>query len=254
MSCSKFFQRTAVAVDLCRRPCIRHVIVSVNDMTAVAGDPVVPISVRDIKATWKPIRVTPCCINITGGLIGNNAFMANSIQCQMHECTWTFIELDKNAKWFLKAVAGHDKGRLKGTLHTVGMISDICDKIDSIGFQPLTAVVEPAVAEHANNCSDDADPMNQLGDVGSLTLHQNRLAHKTLKPSRKKRTTRDRARVSHTSAASMCRARPDAHEGDKRVCETKIQPEITNLFAVRVHRLVRSPRRRRIPLPQHRPC
>ena len=249
----KMFGRTAVAVALHERPCIHYVIMPVKDMTAVAGDPIVPIAVRDIKATWKPIRVIQGCINITGGFIGNNAFMANSIQYQMDEFTWTFIELDKNAKWFLKAVAGHDKGRLKGTLLTVGIVSDIRDKINSICFQPPTAVAEPAVAEPAV-AEDVTDPMNQLDDIVISDASPKPTGKQNTKTKEKrKRTTRDCARVSHASAASTCRARPDANEGDKRLCQAQIQHEIANLFAVRLHRLVRSLRRRRKPLPQHRP-
>ncbi|MDP7560748.1 MAG: hypothetical protein QF745_09425 [Planctomycetota bacterium] len=98
------------------------------------------------------MQVTQTLMNVSGGF--STGFLAvNSIGYTVGDTTHTFVQLDKNAPWFLKGVGGPKIK--KGELKAVDVIQDIRDEFHIVGG-------EAAVAGEG---AQEDDPMDGLDDV-----------------------------------------------------------------------------------------
>ena len=57
------------------------------------------------KGRWQPVSIVTGIVSIKGGY-NTRGEAAQSIQYQIRDTTHLFVELDKNAPWFLKGVGG----------------------------------------------------------------------------------------------------------------------------------------------------
>ena len=107
------------------------------------------------KETWQQTHIYQCLIGISGGL-NKRALAASTIECQSGDTIHRFVELHKNAEWFLKGVGG--TGTQKGMVKAVTVLQDL-----RVAFLKL----EPAVAEDATAVASDEepDPMDALDEV-----------------------------------------------------------------------------------------
>ena len=71
---------------------------------------------------WRPVTVVTGLVNVSGGF-SNVMLCVSSIAITNQTITQTFVQLDKNAHWFLKGVGG--AGTQKGTLRCVEVLNDI---------------------------------------------------------------------------------------------------------------------------------
>ncbi len=69
--------------------------------------PLVPIvaSKSGRPCNWRPVQVAQSLVNVSGGF-STSFLIANSIDYNLGDTTHTFVQLDKNAPWFLKGVGG----------------------------------------------------------------------------------------------------------------------------------------------------
>ena len=88
--------------------------------TAVADVPVAPS--KSGKRKWNPVQISRSQACVIGGF-SNTPILAKSIDFVMGGSVHLFIELDKNASWFLKSVGG--PGTNKGDLKAVDVIQDM---------------------------------------------------------------------------------------------------------------------------------
>ena len=117
---------------------------------------------------WKPVAVCDEIIGIRGGFLPpTKAVSAKSIlimtkrkdtKGKEHQTPLRFVELDKNAEWFLKAAGGAKVQ--KGDFKAVCVIDDIRYNIDE-AIKAETAVEEEE--------EDDYDPMDELADFYQKT-------------------------------------------------------------------------------------
>ena len=141
---------------------------------------------------WHPVSVVPGLVNIKGGYNGRS-LSARSIQYQIDGETHTFLELDKQAGWFLKGVGGPKVQ--KGDLKAVSVLTDLrhafelhVGKDPDVGKEPdddaaVADEPEAAVAE-----GEDFDPMDAMDDLGEGVKSTAKMARPTPKPaSRDKR-------------------------------------------------------------------
>ena len=77
-----------------------------EDGTAVADGPLMPLvaSVKGLPTKWKPVQIHENTISMTAGFMTKGPLTASSVDHQMGSTTRTFVEFDKNARWFLNAV------------------------------------------------------------------------------------------------------------------------------------------------------
>lgn len=136
-----------------------------NEVPKRAFVPHVPSSLPD----WTPVMVEYNVVNITGGR-DKTTHSASSVTFQGH----TFVELDKNAGWFLKSVGG-SKAR-KGDLKSVEVIALLralfYKKVDEIELSP-TAVAgcnegESQGVSDSIDADTEFDPMDALADIDDI--------------------------------------------------------------------------------------
>jgi len=132
---------------------------------------------------WRPVEVVYNCVNIKGGL-NNTLLSANSIQYTDGDTVHLFVELEKNALWFLKGVAG--PGVKKGDLKYVDVLNEIKAAFakaygeDDTDEASAAVAGASAVADGSAVVDDDADPMDALA---SFVAHGGKPGNK---PSAKK--------------------------------------------------------------------
>ena len=155
--------------------------------TAVADESLTPVCLSTTRkhAKWNPVNVSDCCITITGGF-NRTPSVAPSVQYTQGHKQHTFVELNKNAPWFLKEVGGSDIQ--KGDLKPVQVLHDLRAKYNDAYAAAVAADEDAAVAEHnaievdgdknaavaghdANGVAgdEDDDPMNALDDLVTST-------------------------------------------------------------------------------------
>ena len=91
---------------------------SLMSSAADATHRLTPISLtRADKGKWEPVAVVGGIVNIKGGY-NRSGKVGSSISYQVDNTIHVFVELDKNAEWFLKEVGGTrtQKGDLKAVL------------------------------------------------------------------------------------------------------------------------------------------
>lgn len=125
-------------------------------------------------------------VNIKGGY-NTRCETAHSIQYQIRDTTHLFVELDKNAAWFLKGVGGTkiQKGDLK-PMKALELLREAFDrKIGKPGTEAAVAVAEgqlsevaegqlSAVAGSQNEFDEDTDPMDQMDDLVEVVPQANK--------------------------------------------------------------------------------
>jgi hypothetical protein len=113
------------------------------------------------RGKWRPLSVAGDQIIVKGGFNTKND-VAKMIQYQMNTTQHNFVELDKNALWFLHGVGGMKAQ--KGDLKSVTVMTLIRQKLNTVcgGDVQDTAVVD---ADDTQNGDAADDPMNQLEDV-----------------------------------------------------------------------------------------
>ena len=163
--------------------------VAVSAMFAAVGqraaeDPITPVSAPPTKkGGWQPVSTFQGLIGISGGFC-RKPLGAQSIEWTSGNKTHRFVELAKNAEWFLKGVGGAKTQ--KGDLKAVTVLDEIRDKLNSTA-EP-SAVAGPSAV--ADGDDDDApDPMDALDEVPDTPLKATKKAART--PQKKE------GRVSH---------------------------------------------------------
>ena len=152
---------------------------SSGELTAVAEGDGVAVDRKVLEPVssppaWKPVQVFDACIALSGGLSSTGPSMANSISYQQDGQTRTFVELRKNASWFLKGVAG--PRTQKGDLKTVTVVNDIRERLRrSLGAAEDDEAEEGAgtiVADPGHDSDEDIGPMDTLDAVVDLVPRQ----------------------------------------------------------------------------------
>ena len=112
-------------------------------------------SVIAANGNWKLVHRNT--LAITGGLQVKGASNAPCMYYTMDGTIWPFVELDKNARWFLNTVGGSVTN--KGDLKTVNVLSEIRAR-----FAAAVADDDSAVAEDSQD-KGDIDRMDTLVDA-----------------------------------------------------------------------------------------
>jgi len=148
---------------------------------------------------WHPVSVVRDRVSIKGGY-NTRAESGNCVEFQDGDNTRLFVELDKNAPWFLKGVGGAkvQKGDLKPVC-VMQMLRETVEKMESEpepGIAVAEAVEEDddaAVAEGvpdtavAEDATDEVDPMDAMdGMVAVATKPKPTQPTKPTKPKPKK--------------------------------------------------------------------
>jgi len=131
----------------------------------------VAASMSNKRGNWKSVNVSGDFLIVTGGFNTKHEVVP-SIRYQTGTITRHFVELDKNAMWFLKGAGGPKTS--KGDLKAVQVLQEVRTKFAiACGCEPTTAtaVAGGGLAAFAESVSDtqeaddDDDPMNALEDV-----------------------------------------------------------------------------------------
>ena len=94
-----------------------------DDGHTVATGGLLPVAASVDGYKWQPVVVHQNTLAITGGLQVKGASNAPCMYYTMDGTIWPFVELDKNARWFLNTVGGSVTN--KGDLKTVNVLSEI---------------------------------------------------------------------------------------------------------------------------------
>lgn len=113
---------------------------------------------------WRQARVNSRAVSISGGYC-STAELASAMEYHENGQDHVFVKLDKNAKWFLRAVGGTSahKGSLKA-VQVNDMLQDLVT--DHLRFQQDTA---RGVAPGAS-ADEDVDPMDELPELRKETV------------------------------------------------------------------------------------
>jgi len=141
---------------------------------------------RTTKPTWKPVTLTSASLTISGGFSARR-FVVSTITVDDTTASDTFVDVTKNADWFLKIVGGD--AMQKGSLKAVTVLAELDHKLKAQHF-PSTAVAGESTAVAAESDSPpavddvDADPMDALdGDADSSPIksYKGKYAHKKVR-------------------------------------------------------------------------
>ena len=130
---------------------------------------IVPVSAKTTGThKWNPISVTCDSVIVRGGY-NTSREPANSItlddSLQAPGAIRTFVELDKNARWFLKGVGGPKT--LKGDLKSVEVLTMLRSKLKDRIAAPGAAVAAPVLSDAVVEPIADIDPMDELDAITS---------------------------------------------------------------------------------------
>ena len=114
-------------------------------------------SMKHSRGTWKPVTTSKDLLFFKGGFLTTDAVVP-IIRFTTGTETHEFVELDKNAQWFLKGVGGPGTG--KGDLKAVEVMNTIRHRFNIHQTESAVADEEPAT-----EAADADDPMNALDDV-----------------------------------------------------------------------------------------
>jgi hypothetical protein len=149
-----------------------------------AKRPLTPLSAtRSVSQRWRPVVVLESLVNVQGGYSTRDE-AANSIQYQSGGTIHTYLELDKNAGWFLRGVGGETVR--KGDLKTVAVMSFLRAEFGHKLNENLDE--DTAVAEETDTAvAEDVDPMDAMDDLPDVPVA-------TKKQAKKKRIARETCR------------------------------------------------------------
>jgi hypothetical protein len=151
---------------------------------AIANETPKPVSMRDKKEKWHAASTQRDRVGVKGGY-NTKAEVAAALEYQVDGATHAYVELDKNAQWFLKGVGG-PKAR-KGDLKAVKVL-DLLRKVISVqhglgdadeGHAAVAAGSDPsAVADTEDDTQEadvDTDPMDAKDDVEEVEATMSQL-------------------------------------------------------------------------------
>ena len=148
---------------------------SLMSSAADATHRLTPISLtRADKGKWEPVAVVGGIVNIKGGY-NRSGKRGSSISYQVDNTIHVFVELDKNAEWFLKGVGGTkiQKGDLKAVL-ALELIRELFKKKLETEPDAEAAVDQEQLSAVAGSQSEsqeqdeDFDPMDQMDDLEAV--------------------------------------------------------------------------------------
>ena len=155
------------------------------------SDPITPAvaAPRPKGPAWKPVKVFSGVIGISGGF-QRKALGAPSLEVTVRHQNHRFVELNKNAEWFLKCVGGDktQKGDLK-SVNVIGLIrnsfNSACQKVADIeeDFLPAVADTTAVAEENEDDEEEEVDPMDALEE----SMETPKKAAKKAPQSRKKK-------------------------------------------------------------------
>jgi hypothetical protein len=134
---------------------------------------------------WKHVSVVQDRVSIAGGYSPRGE-TAHSIQYQVGTTTHVFVELDKNATWFLKGVGG--AVTRKGDLKPVAVMQLLRERLSrTLEQYDDTAVAEEEIVAEGGDVDDGADPMDAMDamDVVAQAVAHAVPEKKAPKPKRK---------------------------------------------------------------------
>ena len=139
------------------------------ETAAVFDDPTQPASKKpeELKPlgklkkgfNWKPVHCNDDLVHVIGGFSAEH-LVAPSIPFPMGKVTYKFIELSKNATWFLKEVGG--KSAKPGTLKGVDVVRELRHRYY---HGPLLDATNAVAEDQSENADDDI--MNCLDDLAT---------------------------------------------------------------------------------------
>ena len=147
-------------------------------MMAPGADPITPVA-QSKGLKWRVGKLVEDQIGISGGVGGTKPISTKIMKLPMDGAIWRFVQLDKNAEWFLRGVGG--SGTAKGMLKAVEVLLYIRDKFnggDADGSEETAVAANSAVAG-GDADGDDVDPMDEL-DVAVGTPTKQTVATKTI--------------------------------------------------------------------------
>lgn len=163
-----------------------------------ATNPLPPVSATRGKSRWAPVSVEQGIVNIKGGY-NKRGEAAHSIQYQVGGATHVFVELDKNAHWFLKGVGGPgvQKGALK-PVHAMQLLRDRFqqalhdgpggnEQLGAVETQENLSAVTGPLSESQE--TDDPDPMDEMVEMVEVVA--------------KKKTAKAKQRARHPIRAAI---------------------------------------------------
>ena len=140
-----------------------------SETQAVVDDPTQPASKKpeELKPlgklkkgfVWKPVHCNDALVHVRGGFSAEH-LVAPSIPFPMGKVTYKFIELSKNATWFLKEVGG--KSAKTGTLKGVNVVTELRHRYY---HGPLLDATNAVAEDQSENA--DGDIMNCLDDLAT---------------------------------------------------------------------------------------
>jgi hypothetical protein len=169
-------------------------------MMGDATEPSAPVSAPtkvDIKkGRWFPVSTVPGLISIKGGY-NSKAETATTIEYEVDGVRSVYVQLDKNAIWFLKGVGG--TGTYRGGLQSVTVI-ELLRTWFAAGYVNSAVADSQSQSESQESdpmggCTpskDEADPMDGMDDEDSGTLatpHGNKSASKQANAQAKHRSS-----------------------------------------------------------------
>lgn len=135
---------------------------------------------RTAKPTWKPIQLAYDSITISGGF-SSRMFVVNTIVVKDATTSDIFVEVTKNADWFLKTVGGD--GTHKGMCKAVNVLTELGQRLTAQHFPSSSAVAAESDSPPAVD-DGDFDPMDALdGDAESSPVKpsKGKYAHKKVR-------------------------------------------------------------------------
>ena len=132
----------------------------VNSAPAAVAESIVPLAAaagRKNGNKWKPPTASDSLLIVTGGF-NTKSEVAKSVRYTINDTTAHYVELDKNAQWFLKGVGGPKT--YKGDLKAVNVISAIRDK-----WSEAAVAEQEACGDGDVDADDEDDPMSALNSI-----------------------------------------------------------------------------------------
>ena len=128
---------------------------------APGDDPLAPVA-QSKGQKWRVVKLIEDQIGISGGAGGTKPISTKIMKLPMDGTMWRFVQLDKNAEWFLRGVGG--SGIAKGMFKAVEVMLYIRDKfnVDDVDGSEETAVAANSAVAGGDDDDDDVDPMDAL--------------------------------------------------------------------------------------------
>ena len=119
--------------------------------------------------SWKSVSITQNTVTIQGGY-STRGEAAPTVQYKVGDTTETFVELDKNASWFLKGVGGSKakKGDLKAVEVMQVLRDAFKDKLDEVTGDNAAVAETQSGSHDADDGLDPMDAMDLMDDVAAV--------------------------------------------------------------------------------------